>query len=56
MRITIIISCVLVFLLLVLAIIPTLMELRAMYMVTRRWQLNRYMKLLVREGIIYFFV
>ncbi|KAG9310135.1 hypothetical protein JVU11DRAFT_9750 [Chiua virens] len=40
--------------LLILAIVQTLKESLDMYKVTNSWQLNRYMKLLVRDGILYF--
>ena len=43
-------------LLFVLAVIPVLRELRAMYAATKRFQLNQYMKLLAREGMVYFFM
>ena len=56
MRVAVILECTLGFLLFVLVIIPMFKELRAMYAVTKQFQLNRYMKLFVREGIMYFFV
>ncbi|KAG8216210.1 hypothetical protein J3R82DRAFT_8238 [Butyriboletus roseoflavus] len=55
-RVTVALECILGFLLFVFAIVPVLKELRMMYAVTKRLQLNRYMKLLAREGIIYFSV
>ena len=56
MMVSIVLECTLGFLQFALVIIPTLRELHAMYTVTKQFQLNRYMKLLVREGIVYFFV
>ena len=40
----------------ILALIPSFKESVGMYKVTKQWQLNRYMKLLARDGIIYFLV
>ena len=42
--------------LLVLAVIPTLKQSVGMYKATGQWQTNKYMKQLVREGILYFVV
>lgn len=42
-------------LLLVLAVTQTLRESIDMYRATKQWQPNRYLKLLARHGIIYFF-
>jgi len=42
--------------LLILAIIPTLTQSIEMYKMSRRWQTTRPMKLLVREGAVYFIV
>ena len=42
--------------LLTLAIIPTLKQSLDMYKATKKWEPNRYMKLLVRDGILYFIV
>jgi len=41
------------FLLLILALIPTVKESTAMYKATKRWQLNQYMSLIVKEGVLY---
>ena len=38
-----------------LGIVQFVIQSRQMYRVTRQWQPNRYMVLLVREGILYFF-
>ncbi|KAH0836814.1 hypothetical protein J3R83DRAFT_8579, partial [Lanmaoa asiatica] len=43
-------------LLLLLAVIQTLQQSVEMYKATKQWQPNRYMQLLVRDGIIYFLV
>ena len=40
--------------LLVLGLVQTLKQSICMYKATKKWQPNRYMKLLVRDGIIYF--
>jgi len=40
-------------LLLVLALIPTVKESTSMYKATKRWQPNRYMSLIVKEGVLY---
>jgi len=40
-------------LLLVLALIPTMKESIAMYKATKRWQPNRYMSLIAKEGVFY---
>ncbi|KAH0831393.1 hypothetical protein J3R83DRAFT_14058 [Lanmaoa asiatica] len=40
--------------LVILAVIPTLIQSVEMYRLTKRWQTNRTMKLLVREGVLYF--
>jgi len=40
-------------LLLVLALIPTVKETTVMYKATKRWQPNRYMSLIVKEGVFY---
>jgi len=40
-------------LLLVLALIPTTKESTTMYKATKRWQPNRYMSLIVKEGVFY---
>ena len=42
--------------LLILAVIPTLRQSIEMYRATKRWQTNHSMKLLVREGAVYFVV
>ena len=42
-------------LLLILALIQTVKESVGMYKATKRWQPNRYIKLLAKHGIIYFF-
>ncbi|KAI9456201.1 hypothetical protein HD554DRAFT_2036981 [Boletus coccyginus] len=42
--------------LLILSLIPTLRHMVAMYKFTKRWETNRLMKLLVREGAVYFVV
>ncbi|KAF8550482.1 hypothetical protein OG21DRAFT_1499748 [Imleria badia] len=42
--------------LLILAVIPTFKQSFDMYKLTKRWQTNRSMKLLVREGAVYFVV
>ena len=42
-------------LLLILAVTQTLRESIDMYRATKQWQPNRYLKLLARHGIIYFF-
>ena len=39
----------------ILGIVQFVIQSRQMYRVTRQWQPNRYMVLLVREGILYFF-
>ena len=39
----------------ILGVIQFMMQSLQMYRVTRQWQPNRYMVLLVREGILYFF-
>ncbi|KAF8549548.1 hypothetical protein OG21DRAFT_1525736 [Imleria badia] len=39
----------------VLAIVEFVRQSLQMYHVTKQWQLNRYMRLLVRQGILYFF-
>ena len=41
---------------LILAFIPTLKQLVEMYRATKQWQPNKYMQLLMREGILYFLV
>lgn len=41
-------------LLLILALIQTLKQSWDMYKATKKWQPNRYIKLLMRDGIIYF--
>ena len=41
-------------LLLILALIQTLKQSVEMYKATKQWQPNRYVKLLVKDGIIYF--
>ena len=38
----------------ILVIAQLMKQLLQMYSVNKQWQLNRYMKLLVREGILYF--
>ena len=43
-------------LLLVLALIPTVKESISMYKATKQWQPNRYMALIVREGVAYIFL
>ncbi|KAG8216260.1 hypothetical protein J3R82DRAFT_8303 [Butyriboletus roseoflavus] len=40
--------------LLILAVIPTVKEAVETYPFTKHWQINQYMKLLVREGVLYF--
>ena len=55
-RVAVVLECTLGFLLFALVTIPTLRELHSMYAVTKQFQLNRYMKLLMREGIFYFFL
>lgn len=47
---------VLALLLLLLAATRTLGEAFHMYQATRRWQPNRYMALIARDGILYFFL
>ena len=42
--------------LLILAIMQTLKQSFYMYKATKHWQPNQYMKLLVRDGIVYFLV
>ncbi|KAI9459277.1 hypothetical protein HD554DRAFT_2137443 [Boletus coccyginus] len=42
--------------LLILALLPTLKPLIEMYKATKQWQLNKYSKQLVRDGILYFLV
>ena len=42
--------------LLVLALTQTLKQSIQMYKATKQWQPNQYMKLFVRDGIIYFFM
>jgi len=42
--------------LLILAVIPTFKQSIEMYKLTKRWQTNRSMKLLLREGAVYFVV
>jgi len=42
--------------LLILALISTLKQLVEMYRATKQWQPNKYMQLLMREGILYFLV
>ena len=56
LRVTTVLECTLGFLLFALVIIPMFKQVHEMYVVTKQFQLNRYMKLLVREGIVYFFV
>ena len=41
-------------LLLILALIQTLKQSIDMYKATKQWQPNRYMKLLIKDGIIYY--
>ena len=41
-------------LLLILALVQTLKQSIDMYKATKQWQPNRYMELLVKDGIIYF--
>jgi len=42
--------------LLILAVIPTLKDSLVLYKATGKWQLNHYMKVLVKDGIFYFLV
>ena len=42
--------------LLILAVMQTLKQSFYMYKATKHWQPNQYMKLLVRDGIVYFLV
>lgn len=42
--------------LLILPLIRTFKESFNMYKVTKKWQPNRYMNILVRDGIVYFFM
>lgn len=41
---------------LILALIRTVSDSVGMYKATKQWQPNRYIKLLARDGIVYFFV
>ena len=43
-------------LLLILALIPLVKESNAMYKATGRWEPNRYMSLIVKEGVAYLFL
>lgn len=45
-----------VLILLILALVPTMKQSIEMYKVTKRWQPNRYMSLLAREGVFYLFM
>ena len=40
----------------ILGVVQFLRQSFQMYRVTKRWQINRYMSLLVKQGIIYIFV
>ena len=42
--------------LLILALVRTVKGSVGMYKATKQWQPNRYMKLLAKDGILYFFV
>jgi small neutral amino acid transporter SnatA (MarC family) len=42
--------------LLILAVMQTMKQSYFMYKATKHWQPNKYMKLLVRDGIVYFLV
>jgi len=42
--------------LLILTLIPTLKQSVDMYRATKQWQLNKYMQLLMRDGVLYFLV